>query len=337
MWGSGGVVIRLYRLLSMVFAAVVLLATAPAAMAQATSVFVNNIADPFGLDFLPDGRLLVARQVGGSIVVEATADGVTLSQYGFFPGGSARGLTVGPGGAVYVVENANARVTILPSTCPANCMTSDYVSAPTGYEVLFDAGGNGYVSQFSNAEIFYIAAPCVSACGAVMFASGGVSDGNLDLPAGMAIGWGGDLFVAASNRILRYATGCVQNCTSTVFANVNLGARGLVFDAVSDSLYVASGNAGGNTIQRISSTGAVSPFATVPGGGLENMTLGPDARLYVSAPDLDQVIAVALPHFVPPAPPAAIPTLSEWAMILLAGLLMVFGAWRVTAHRQLTR
>ena len=306
--------------------ALALLAFAPTTMAQAVSTYVNGVIDPFGLDFRPDNSLLISTAT--SIQV-APPGGGSFSNY--FSGGpyAGRGVTVRASdpGAAYGANNNTGRIERFTG-CPGGCGAGIYTTAAGGYDIQFDAGDNAFVSLFAGNVILRVASGCVSGCASTVFANAG-SDPNLINPAGIVIAANGDLYVASETRILRYAAGCVVPCASTTFATVNAGARGLVFDAVSNAFYVASGTAGGNTIQRISTLGVVTAFAAVPGGGLEGMTLGPDARLYVAAPDLDQVVTVALPHYV-----VAVPTLSEWALILLGMMLTTMAVARVGVNRR---
>ncbi len=104
-------------------------------------------------------------------------------------------------------------------------------------------------------------------------------------PSGLALGNGNDLFVTSlsSGNVLRYnwMTGAYLG----VFASGLYGPSGLLFDRANNLLYVSEfGNFDGHEIvcYNASSGAEITRFGSESGGGLADMAMGSDGKLYVS-------------------------------------------------------
>ena len=116
---------------------------------------------------------------------------------------------------------------------------------------------------------------------------------NLFSPAAMAIGFGGDLFVASqgTGKVLRYDinTGAPKGITpgSPVFADLGIttGPAGLLFDSVNSRLFVSElGNADSTTVVSLNSSGAnIGSITAGPAAGRAGLALDTAGNLYVSS------------------------------------------------------
>ena len=116
---------------------------------------------------------------------------------------------------------------------------------------------------------------------------------NLFSPAAMAIGFGGDLFVASqgTGKVLRYDinTGAPKGITpgSPVFADLGIttGPAGLLFDSANSRLFVSElGNADSTTVVSLNSSGAnIGSITAGPAAGRAGLALDTAGNLYVSS------------------------------------------------------
>jgi hypothetical protein len=114
---------------------------------------------------------------------------------------------------------------------------------------------------------------------------------NLFAPAGMAIGFGGDLFVVSqgTGQVLRYnaVTGAPKGNSpgSPVFLNLGVDASGLMYDEANDRLFVGLFNsASSNVIKVFNSSGnEIQEITGGPAAGRTGMVLDSVGNLYVNS------------------------------------------------------
>jgi hypothetical protein len=114
---------------------------------------------------------------------------------------------------------------------------------------------------------------------------------NLISPAGMAIGFGGDLFVTSqgTGKVLRYNSinGAPKGSTpgSSVFLDSLPGPTGLLYDSANDRLFVSMlGNADSTLIKIYSGSGAdLGTINAGPAAGRAGMVLDSSGNLYVNS------------------------------------------------------
>lgn len=125
-------------------------------------VWVAGLGNRAGLRFLPDGRLAVADDALGRILlVEPTGVWRTLVQGLSYP----NGLAVGPDGRLYVTEHDGGRVLRVDPATGAVATVASGLDRPNGIAFSAD-GGRLYVSLFREGCIVAIDAPQSDAPGA---------------------------------------------------------------------------------------------------------------------------------------------------------------------------
>ena len=103
------------------------------------------------------------------------------------------------------------------------------------------------------------------------------------------------------------------------------GPQGLVVDTVNNELVVVSGGGPAVTVYSRTASGNTAPIRTLSG-----------ALTGLSQPEWPAVTTSAAPPPPPPPPPpptTAIPTLSEWTLMLLAGIVCLWGAMVLLRRR----
>lgn len=134
-----------------------------------------------------------------------------------------------------------------------------------------------------------------------------------DEPTGITADSNGDLLVIVgfgSNVVRRYSqAGALLGSFTTAMTDMCC----LAYEASTDSLWAV--NRGSNAIFQLNKTTGATISTFVPAGFAASNPFG------------GEMAAAAAP------PPATVPTLSEWAMILLAGMLVLGGLWTVNRRR----
>ncbi|WP_298158451.1 IPTL-CTERM sorting domain-containing protein [Brevundimonas sp.] len=166
-----------------------------------------------------------------------------------------------------------------------------------------------------------------------------VSSG-LDAPAGLEIGTDGFLYVGDSDnqRVMRYPANCTAPCGSgTVFASGGgiTSTRGVERSPSTGVLFISDGGAlGSGKVYTVGAAGGTPvQYSALSVNGVESIYLidGTNA-LYVSggvgggSPNLYKISVTAA------AAAFAVPTMSEWAMILLG--IMLAGSAAIYIHRR---
>jgi len=220
--------------------------------------------------------------------------------------------------------------------------------------LVFGPDGNLYVSSEDSDQVLRYN----GTTGAFIdvFASGG----GLDFPFGLVFGPDGNLYVSSfdSTEVLRYngTTGAFIDDFVEQFSGGLDDPTGLVFGP-DGNLYVSS--ADNDRVLRYNGTTGdfINNFAS--GGGLDlpfGLVFGPDGNLYVSSLGTNEVLRyngttgafmdvfVSMgdggldgPSFLvfQELPPRNIPTLSEWGLIVMAGVLGIVG-FMVMRRRKVT-
>jgi sugar lactone lactonase YvrE len=183
------------------------------------------------------------------------------------------------------------------------------------YGLAFDSTGNLYVANFNDSTVSK-----VTLGGTVTtFVSS-----QLNGPGGLAFDSTGNLYVAnfRNSTVSKVTPGGTVSLFASGFAN----PAGLAFDSTGN-LYVTNYNA--NTVSEVTPGGTVSLFASgfnAPFG----LAFDSTGNLYVAnynANTVSEVIGAA-----PPAP-TPVPTLSQWALILMAALMAIGGVLVIDRRR----
>ncbi|WP_428152076.1 hypothetical protein [Brevundimonas sp.] len=309
--------------------------TAPAASAQTASLYSSAVSQPTDLIVLSDGGpAYVSSNTGVYYLPTPGGTPVLVSgvrQY--------RELTRMADGSLLAASASNGNIYRLNAGCTtlAGCAETLFASIGGG------SGAYGVAVDNVNSHVFFTAYDTgtirrtdLSGAGMVTFASGLVG------PAGLEIGSDGFLYLGDSDnkRVLRYPANCTAPCTTgTVFVSggtitstrgVSRSSSGIMF--ISDGGALGSGKvytvgpAGGTPVQ----------YSALAVNGIESIYLIDGTNtLYVSggvgggSPNTYKISVAAAAA----ALATAVPTMTEWAMILFA-MLMVGGGALIVWRRQ---
>ncbi|MFC5344984.1 NHL repeat-containing protein [Brevundimonas staleyi] len=247
---------------------------------------------------------------GDAYVVESSNPGrVTVNGASFATAGnSLEGAAFDGAGNLLVTSfRTNSVISVAPNGTSTTVINSG-LNGVTG--IALDAAGNIYVASFTAGEV-----RAYQPNGALLttWGTNGVV-GGLQFPAGLAFDTDGALFVTELNqaRVYRIAPG---GGSRSLYLTTQIDAAGLAFDRAGN-LYVT-----GRTLGRIYK---VDRAVFTPGGNLTSAGVS----TFADVPRASSIAFSSLctgPARGPARGPDPVPTLSEWAMILL-GLLLAGGA-----------
>lgn len=295
------------------------LSSAGLASAQSQTTYATSVSGPSNISFNAAG-VLFAGEATGTIVSSAPAGGGVGSQF-VNPVRNNHQAIIGPDDALYVTEPATGTVgRYAPGSTVRD--VGDYASGfPTGglaVSLAFDSTGRLLGAQ-RNSTFVYVA-PAGGGV-ATLFATG------LTNPRSVVVDPADNVYILnESGEVKRVgpAGGAV-----TSFSPVTQLSYAMAMDATG-KLYVA--DYFNHIIRVIPATGgAATPYHTVPGNpGLTALAVR-DNVLYAGGYNTSTIYAITLAG---PAP-AAVPTLSEWAMILF-GTILAGGAALYIQRRKFT-
>ncbi|WP_426041651.1 IPTL-CTERM sorting domain-containing protein [Brevundimonas sp. TWP2-3-4b1] len=308
---------KLLRWATLAVAFSVLFGLSAPASAQTVTVYGSNSTGHAGGVFDASGNYFVSRngflqRVTGNGTV--FTDLLTLANY-------STGMAVRGGNLYYSDENANA-IYRIATNCVAPCTPTLVANTPTNNpeQIAFDAAGNLFYSNFQSFDVYRLAAGCVEPCTSIVHANGG---GFQFRTFGVAIAANGDRYFSTSaGRIVRTPAGCAEPCTGTLVTTVpgNQGGsltftNGVLYMNANTSIYAVPTTGAAATVY------AASPSFVFPYG----LATAPNGDLVLADLASANIFRIA-PVIVP------VPTLSEWAMILL-GLMLAAGAILIVQRR----
>ena len=307
---------KLLRWATFAVAFSVLLGLSAPVAAQTVTVYGTNSTGHAGGVFDASGNYFVSRN---GFLQRVTNNGATftdlLNLANFSTGMAVRGADL-----YYSDENANA-IYRIATNCVAPCTPTLVANTVAGPEqIAFDAAGNLFFSSFQTGDVYRLAAGCAQPCTPIVHANGG---GFTFRTFGAAVAANGDRYFSTSaGRIVRTPVGCVEPCTGTLVTTVpgNQGGSLIFSNGV---LYMNSGT----NIYTVPTTGApATVYATSPSFVFPyGLATAPNGDLIVA----DLASADIFRSAVGPLP---VPTLSEWAMILL-GLILAGAAMLIVQRR----
>lgn len=307
---------KLLRWATIAVAFSVLFGLAAPATAQTVTVYGSNgtghaggVFDGAGNYFVSDNGNLQRVTNNGATFTNL----VTLANF-------STGMAVRGANLYYSDENANA-IFRIATNCVAPCtrtLVANTVSGPE--QIAFDAAGNLFFSSYQTADVYRLAAGCVEPCTPIVHANGG---GFTFRTFGTAVAANGDrYFSTGAGRVVRTPVGCAEPCTGTLVTTVpgNQGgsltfSNGVLYMNSNTRIYIVPTNGAAATVY------ATSPSFVFPYG----LATAPNGDLIVADLSSANIFRIA-PAVVP------VPTLSEWAMILL-GLILAGAAMLVIQRR----
>lgn len=226
---------------------------------------------------------------------------------------SPLGISLSPTGELYVSYELGGRVVRYPAGCVTPCAGAVIATPAAPTWLAMNAAGELYVGSYNSKLITRYAANCTAPCAPTVFASPAQN------PAGLTFDADQNLYVALSDgTVQRFAAGCTTPCTGTAYATgLSTGIRGIT-TGENGSVYLTDTTA--RTVLRIpSGGGAAAVYATLPAGSVPRyLVRAPSGVIYVAGDNA--IYAVSAPPVV-----VAVPTLTQWAMIVF-GLLLAGGA-----------
>ena len=267
---------------------------------------------PYGVAADAAGNVYVAEDTH---IRKITPEGVTSlfagmpSQAGLVDGagtsarfGAPTGLAFGPGGILYVADNANHAIrAVTPAGVVSTFATGSDISSPWG--VAVDGQGNVYVTNFGNDSISVI-----TPGGSVSRLAGGTrgyQDGvgaqaRFSLPSGITVDGSGNVYVAdfENNVIRKIAPGGVVTTLVGTSAGL-IGPSGVVSDAAGN-LFVSDYR---HMIYRVDASGAIREVAGSPSTPGNVNGYGARARFFFPehlalTPNGDLLIADSFNHAI---------------------------------------
>lgn len=266
-----------------------------------TAALVTTIAvgtNPFGLAISPDGtRLFVANRASGTIsIVDTATNGIV----GTITGGTLpAGMAVSADGStIYIANESDGTVTA--RTIATNALVQTYPGFSSPRQIVLSTdGATAYVTNAGADTV-----------GVLTLAGGAITNVTVGpTPTGLTRSPDGSA-VYVTNRITNSVSRILTATNAITTATVGTQPQGVSISPDGAKLYVV--NQGSNSVSVLNAT-----------------TLAPISTIAVGAQP------ASIGQFISAAPaPAAVPTLSEWALILL-GLTLAGGAAIYIQRRQL--
>lgn len=332
---------RLWR--GAVFAGLMALAalgvSAPAS-AQTATLYTSAVGTPTDIIVLaPGGAAYVASDTGlfylptpAGAPVKINAGANQYRELAMLPDGTLLGGSTD--GNVY---RYNAGCTTL-----AGCGEAVFVNAGGGgvYGVAVDPVNSFvFISRYNSNLVMRTN---LTGGGITTFATTAAAQ-TLLRPAGLDVGTDGFLYVGDSDRqrIVRFPTNCVAPCaTGTLFSSGGgiTSTRGVARSPTTGIVFISDGGALGSGKVYTVAPGGGTPvqYSALAVNGVESIYLhDASTTLYVSggvgagSPNTYEISVAAAPAFLA----VTVPTLTEWAMILL-GLLLAGGGALLVWRRQ---
>lgn len=310
---------KLFRWATIMVALSLMFGLSAPASAQVVTVYGTNSTGHAGGVFDASGNYFVSRN---GFLQRVTGNGTVFTDLTALANYST-GMAIRGGNLYYSDENINA-IYRVATNCVAPCTRTLVANTPTNApeQIAFDAAGNLFYSSFQSADVYRLAAGCTEPCTSIVHANGG---GFTFRTFGAAIAANGDhYFSTHAGQIVRTAAGCTEPCTGTLVTTVPGNAGGsLTFS--NGTLYMTANR----NVYTVPTTGATPTIYAsdvrfvVPYG----LTTASNGDLIVADLGSASIFRVA-----PPAP-TPVPTLSEWAMILV-GLSLAGGAIMMIQRRR---
>jgi YVTN family beta-propeller protein len=122
----------------------------------------------------------------------------------------------------------------------------------------------------------------------------------------------------------------IQTASNTVTSTIAVGARPYSVAFSPDGTLAHVANFSGNTVSVIQTASNTVTSTILVGSGPTTVDFSPDGtRAYVSNYVDNTVSVISVPLSPPNSQAAPIPTLSEWAMIMMASLMGMFAFVRI--------
>lgn len=300
-----------------------------------------TVTDPMGLSLDSGGNLFVGRDASGSggdtddavPIHRVSADGSTVAEFGD-PIADPDAVIVDINGTVATLGSSSVLVgglefgtSRITQISPGGSTTSVLFSSPLGSNELrnptqfaFDTGGRLlWTNSVGTVGISDGGAPTIFA-----------SLGDPIALAGIAVGPDGRVFVSGVDGTVR-----VFSSDGTLLDGAFVSGLSGAFVMALDTIGPFGGNlfiraAGGQILRIDPNTGSTEVFATGFGASFGFLAFGPDGCLFVSDFANDTVWRTC--RLSTPAP---IPSLTQWGLITMAGLLAGILAWiRVSTRRE---
>lgn len=328
------------RILALLLSGMLAGLATPAA-AQTVTALTGAADFDSGVAAGPNGRIYVISESrgirsfapGGGVLYTGPANTIDGRQMSFFGGSIAtaelyvaginRNLGGVQRGGIYLYP-AGCAATPDAGGCAAERIT---IPAPSNgqqyshYGVVADAT-NVYATNEAGQILRFPRATCTPAtpCDptAYAIASPGATMGALQLI-------GGVLYIASGNGVLSLPANCAAPCAPTVHAAIPAsGLRGIVDDGAGGLFVVAPAS---DTVRRVAPDGTVSAYVTDVRFDTPSNVARLGGDLYLT----DFAAGGTFWRIAAPIPP--VPTLGEWAMIGLGGVIALMGATLIGRRR----
>lgn len=305
---------------------------APGASAQTASLYSSAVSQPTDMIVLSDGGpAYVASDAGlfylpspGGVPVLISGAAIGYREITRMADGSL--LAASPNGNVYKL-NAGC-------TTQAGCAETLFASIGGG------SGAYGVAVDTANSHVYFTAYDTntirrtnLAGGGMVTFASG------FNHPAGLEMGTDGFLYVGDSDnkRVVRYPANCAAPCTSgTVFVSGGTitSTRGVSRSTSTGNMFISDGGAlGSGKVYTVGPAGGTPvQYSALAVNGIESIYLIDGTNtLYVSggvaggSPNVYRISVTAATAFLA----ATVPTMTEWAMILFAMIMVGAGTFLI--------
>lgn len=292
-----------------------------AAAAQSASTY-GSVPNAGGVVVSPSGDVFAVDSNTGAI--SRIAPGGATTAYTTGVGSGTYMLARAGDGTLYAAREGSNQLYRVPASCVAPCTPVLMATPSRPFGMAVDAAGTLYLASFVDQTIVRYAAGCAAPCTPTTFATG------LGRIADLTFDSAGDLYaVTEPGTVLKFNAGCGAPCTPTTYATgAGSGGRGITVGEAG-SFYTTAVSS--KAIYRIpAGGGAAVLFGTYPTWSFPiQIDRNPSGTiLYVATVNSGSgVYAVSLP-----APP--VPTMSEWAMILL-GLTLAGGAAVLVQRRRM--
>lgn len=304
------------------------------AAAQTASLYSSAVAKPTDVIVLSDGGPAYVASDTGLFYLPSPAGAPVLISTN--PIGYREITRMADGSLLAAATNGNIYKLVSGCVTQAGCAETLFASIGGG------SGAYGVAVDNVNAYVFFSAYDTntvrrvdLAGGGMVTFASG------FNHPAGLEIGSDGFLYVGDSDnkRVMRYPANCAAPCTTgTVFVSGGTitSTRGVARSPSSGIMFISDGGAlGSGKVYTVGPAGGTPvQYSALAVSGIESIYLIDGTNtLYVSggvsggSPNVYKISVTAAAA----ALVSAVPTMSEWAMILFAMLMAAsasFIVWR---------